>query len=49
MIGNEMFLLKRGCGALVLDEIVKDILDKKTTLYQWNLLSVSENCLERMV
>lgn len=29
MIGNEMFLLKRGCGALGLDEIVKDIQEKK--------------------
>lgn len=29
MIGNEMFLLKRGCGALGLDEIVKDIQEQK--------------------
>lgn len=29
MIGNEMFLLKRGCGALGLDEIAKDIQEKK--------------------
>ena len=29
MIGNEMFLLKRGCGALGLDEIAKDIKEKK--------------------
>ena len=29
MTGNEMFLLKRGCGALGLDEIVKDIQEKK--------------------
>lgn len=29
MIGNELFLLKRGCGALGLDEIAKDIKEKK--------------------
>ena len=30
-----MFLLKRGCGALGLDEIVKDILDKKDQILEW--------------
>ena len=29
MTGNEMFLLKRGCGALELEDIVKDITKKK--------------------
>ena len=29
MTGNEMFLLKRGCGALELEDIVKDIQEKK--------------------
>ena len=29
MTGNEMFLLKRGCGALGLDEIAKEIKEKE--------------------